>query len=181
MRRRALKLFLMLPLLLTLGGCEAARWVIQRASSYQAIKVTTEGMSPTLKPGDKAIVEVGYYHQHPVERFDIVTFKLSPAHFSDVMRGMNENDLYVQRVIGLGGETVEIRDSRIFINGRVLEEPFATVPFDKRELFGPVKAPPDEVFLLGDNRMNSLDGRYWARPTLATGNIHGKVTQIFPQ
>ncbi|MBV9927122.1 MAG: signal peptidase I [Acidobacteria bacterium] len=181
MKSRALKLSLMLPLLLTLGGCEAARWVVQRAVPYQMIRVPSEGMSPALKPGDRAMVEVGFYRQHPVERFDIVTFKLSPAHFSELMSGMNENDQYVQRVVGLGGETVEIRGGRIFIDGRALEEPFATVPLDKRESFGPVKIPQGEAFLLGDNRTNSLDGRYWARPTLATANIVGKVIQIYPK
>jgi signal peptidase I len=183
MKSRALKLSLVLPLLLTFGGCEAARWVVQRATSYQFIKVPSgaEGMSPTFKPGDTAAVAIDYYRRHAVGRFDIVIFKLSPANFSDLMGGMGRDDQYVQRVIGLGGETVEIRDGRIFIDGLVLEEPFATVPLDKRELFGPLKIPPGEVFLLGDNRPDSLDGRYWARPTLATGNIVGKVTQIFPK
>ena len=180
MRRRALRLTLSLPLLLTLGGCQAAR-LIQRAAAHRVIKVPSAGMAPTINPGDMALVEEGYYRSHPVGRFDIVTFRLSPEHFSEVMEGMDEKAEYVQRVVGLGGETLEIEGGRILVNGRVLEEPFASAPLDSKSSFGPVEIPPGVVFLLGDNRPNSLDGRYWARPTLGTGNIIGRVDQILPQ
>ena len=180
MNRRALRLTLPLPLLLTLGGCQAAHWV-QRAAAHRVIKVPSAGMAPTINPGDMAWVEDGYYRGRPVERFDIVTFRLSPEHFSEFMGGMDEEAEYVQRVIGLGGETLEIKAGRVFVDGRPLEEPFDRVPFVQESPFGPVRIPPGEVFLLGDNRPNSLDGRYWARPTLSTGNIIGKVGQILPQ
>ena len=180
MSRRAFGLALSLPLLLTLGGCQAARWV-QRAAAHRVIKVPSAGMAPTINPGDMALVEEGYYRGRPVERFDIVTFRLSPEHFSGLMEGMDEKAEYVQRVVGLGGETLEIKAGRVFVNGRALEEPFAPVPLGSESSFGPVGIPPGEVFLLGDNRPNSLDGRYWARPTLGTGNIIGRVTQILPQ
>jgi signal peptidase I len=180
MRRRALRLTLALPLLVTLGGCQAWR-IIQRAATHRIIRVPSEGMSPTIKPGDMAAVEEGYYGEQPVRRFDVVTFKLSPENFSEIMTGMDENAVYVQRVVGLGGETLEIKGGRIYVDGSALEETFAAVPFAEEVPFGPLKIPPDEVFLLGDNRPNSLDGRYWARPTLKRRQILGKVVEIFPQ
>ena len=182
MIRRAFKLTLSLPLLLALGGCNGGR-AIYHAVAHRIVKVPTEAMVPTIKPGDRAAVDERYYANHPVQRFDMVTFKLPAENLTAEMAGMmtDENTIYLKRVIGLGGETVEIRGGRIYIDGRELEEPFATVPLTPRDEFGPVKIPEGEFFLMGDNRQNSLDGRYWARPTLKRQYILGKVVEIFLQ
>jgi signal peptidase I len=181
MRRRALRATLVLAVAAASAGCGWGRLIYRRATAHRIIRVPSAGMTPTIKPGDMAAVEEGYYRDQPVRRFDIVTFKLSPEHFSEIMAGMEENAEYVQRVVGLGGETLEIKGGRVYVDGSALEETFAAVPFAEDEPFGPVKIPPDEVFLLGDNRPNSLDGRYWARPTLKRREITGKVVEIFPQ
>ena len=180
MRRRALRLTLSLPLLLTLGGCQAAK-IIFRSATHRIISVPSEGMAPTIRPGDMAAVEEGYYRAQPVRRFDVVTFKLAPENFSELMSDMDAGAIYVQRVVGLGGETLEIKGGKVLIDGRALEEPFATVPFAEEPPFGPVKIPEGEFFLLGDNRPNSLDSRYWARHTLRQPQLLGKVVEIFRQ
>src|SRR4051812_3957288 len=132
MRWLALLLFAFL-----LVGC--SRW---------AYKVPTIGMEPTIKAGESVWTETGFYSNHPVGRFDIVVFKAPP----DEVSGVKEMKL-VKRVIGLGGETVEIRKGRVYINGQKLSEPFDTIP-DKDD-FGPLRVPEGEYFLLGDNRPNS--------------------------
>ena len=178
MKRRAFKLILSLPLLFTSGGCDAGRRLYY-ASTHQVVRVPTGNMEPTIKPGDMAAVDTGYYSGHPVQRFDLVMFKLAPENISPEMEGMDT--VYLKRVVGLGGETLEIKGGGVYIDGRALEEPFTAIPSDAREEFGPLKIPAGEFFLMGDNRPNSLDGRYWARPTLKQQQLLGKVVKIFPQ
>jgi signal peptidase I len=153
---------------------------IYYAATHQRVRVPTANMEPTIKPGDEAAVDVGYYEGHAVERFDLVTFRLSLENIpADTGGTIDEETVFLKRVVGLGGETLEVKRGRVYIDGRVQDEPFATVPLDKKEQFGPVKIPEGEYFLMGDNRQNSLDGRFWPRPTLRKQNILGKVVEIF--
>lgn len=138
-------------------------------------------MLPMIRPGDYAAVDMSYYVAHPVRRFEMVVFKLAE---DNIPRDLTESDrdtIYLQRVVGLGGETLEIKGGRIYINGQQLNESFNTVPLNGRGNFGPVTIPDGEYFLMGDNRPNSMDSRYWARPTLRQQSILGKVVEIFPQ
>ncbi len=180
MRRRALRLFLPLPLLLASGGCETGRRVYY-AATHRIVRVPTGAMLPTIKPGDAAAVNEHYYSTHPVERFDMVTYRLPRENVPAGVTGIDENTQYLKRVVGLGGETLEIKGGRVYIDGRVLEEPFATAPLREQDAFGPLKIPEGEYFILGDNRQDSLDSRYWARPTLKKQYITGKVVEVFPQ
>ncbi len=180
MKRRARRFILSLPLLLAPAGCDAGRRLYY-ASAYRIVRVPTGNMVPTVKPGDAAAVDEGYYSGHPVERFDLVTFRLPRENMTEEMESVGEGTVYLKRVVGLGGETLEIKGGRVYVDGRALEEPFATVPLGAEDAFGPVRIPEGEFFLMGDNRQNSLDGRYWARPTLKKQYILGKVVQIFPQ
>ena len=65
------------------------------------------------------------------------------------------------RSIGLPGDVMEIRDAAVWINGQRLAEPYLDGPMIAREHFGPVRVPPDSYFVMGDNRENSYDSRYW--------------------
>ena len=187
MRTKSPTTKLVLPALLAawLAGCGLPARELPYALTHQIARVPSEGMSPTIKPGDHVAIKVGFYDDRPVQRFDIVAYKQRPENLPHV-EGFDEETIALSRVIGLGGEKVELKEGKVFVNGRLLDEPFETVPLPppdpRRDPGRPVVfVPPGEYFLMGDNRPNSFDGRYWEMPTLAKRYIHGKVTDIFPQ
>jgi signal peptidase I len=87
----------------------------------------------------------------------------------------------IKRVVALGGESVEVRGARVYINGQPLDEPYARWAeggkFDGN--FGPRTVPADHVLLLGDNRDNSKDSRFWTEPFLDIKRIKGKAVVVF--
>jgi signal peptidase I len=178
MRRSLLSAALAASSLVLCAGCDAARRVYY-AAAYRTARVPTEAMLPTIKLGDYISIDENYYSKHPVQRFDIVAFRLPPENVPPAVSGVAPNTVYVKRVIGLGGETLEIKGGKVYINGRALEEPFPSVPLGAGDKFGPVGIPEGELFLLGDNRQDSLDSRYWRRPTLRGQYVSGKVIEIF--
>lgn len=155
-----MKRFAPLLLLICLIGC--SQWVY---------KVPTGAMEPTIMPGNSVVTDLIIYSKQPIERFDIVILKAPPS--KDY--GYKEMKV-VMRVIGLGGEVVEIRKGKVFINGRELIEPFTFIP--SSDDFGPITVPDGEYFMLGDNRPNSYDSRYWNPTTIEKKDIEGKVTEI---
>ncbi|MDQ3135150.1 MAG: signal peptidase I [Acidobacteriota bacterium] len=141
-------------------------------------RVPSENMLPTIKMGDGILADQLYYQRSSVQRFDVVLFKAAEATAdSDFM--VEKDETWVKRVIGLGGETVEIKQGKVFINGQLLAEPFSIIPSE--DDFGPVRVPEGEVFLLGDNRPNSADSRIWPDPTLSQKSITAKVLEVIPQ
>jgi signal peptidase I len=153
----------------------------------QAFQIPTGSMEPTLLVGDFLLVNKLVYAAAPtgleqtvlprraIRRGDIVVFKYP-------------NDLtkdYVKRAIGFPGETLEIKDKRVFINGAPLDEPYAhhseslVMPAgsDARDNFGPVTVPAGSVFAMGDNRDNSQDSRYWG--FLPESYIKGRPWTIY--
>lgn len=116
-------------------------------------------------PGDRVFGNrLAYVFSEP-ERFDIIIFK-----YPD-----DESQLFIKRVIGLPGETVEIRDGNIYIDGS--EEPLDDV--DTKETmegsFGPYTVPEGCYFVMGDNRNNSRDSRYWEHTFVSEDEILGKA------
>ncbi len=134
---------------------------------------STGAMLPTIGIGDHlGTVEIKNEKLNPIERFDIVIYKPQSA------KGLplEENARFVHRVIGLPNETVEIKKGLIYINGNLIEEYFKKIEEEKD--FPAVKIPEGEYFLLGDNRSESLDSRYWNKPTIKREDIYGKVGTI---
>ena len=126
-----------------------------KAFLFQAFYIPSDSMVPTLKTNDRVIVNKLSYKLHSVHRGDIVVFKAPPNVDPSVQ------DL-VKRVIGLPGETIEGRaDGHIYIDGKVLKEPY----LPKGQLPGPgfpaIKVPKDEYWVMGDNRPASKDSRYF--------------------
>ena len=116
----------------------------------QRTHVSGESMENTLDNGDQLIVDKITYRFQDPERFDIIVF---PFHYK-------ENTYYIKRIIGLPGETVQIADGTIYINGEVLEEAYGReVMQDPGIAAEPITLGEDEYFVLGDNRNQSSDSR----------------------
>ena len=116
----------------------------------------------TLHDGDIMILNIIDYKVHGVKRFDIVV--------------VDEGDeLIIKRVIGLPGDTVEYKNNKLYINGKKVNDKYAS---EKTEDFS-VLVPKNEYFVLGDNRTNSLDSRAFG--TFSSKKIKGKTSMIvFP-
>ena len=142
-------------------------------------------MAPTLPVGDRIVVDKLSYHLHGVDRGNIVVFSTPP---NEDCAGPPVADL-VKRVIGLPGETINLQDGNVYINGRLLPEPF--LPTDLRtdtypgpsnndfSLHHAYRIPAGDVFVMGDNRPESCDSRYWG--PIRESTIVGKVDlRIWP-
>ncbi len=140
--------------------------VIIRMFIFQPFYIPSGSMEPTLHIGDRIIVsKISYYFQEP-QRGDIIVFKFP----------LDPKRDFVKRIIAKGGETVAIRDSRLYIDGRPVQEDYLP-PGLRFEDFGPVKVPPGTYFMLGDNRNNSDDSRVWG--AMPEENIIGKAIIIY--
>lgn len=132
-------------------------------------KVPTGSMLNTIQEGDRIIASRLAYLNDDPERYDIIIF-----HFPD-----DESQYFVKRVIGLPGETVNIVNGIVYVtktDGTTiqLDDSFVTncVPTGN---FGPYVVPEDSYFMLGDNRNNSQDSRYWENKYVKKDKIIGKV------
>jgi signal peptidase I len=170
------KFVLIVLLSAAMSGCEAGRRVYLSAT-HRIVRIPTENMIPTIKPGDLAVINEHYYSTHPVERFDMIIFKHPQL---EELTG-EKDPTYLKRVIALGGEKVEIHRGQLYVNGKELTQPFQFIAHDPEEEFAQIIVPEGEYFLLGDNRQNSLDSRYWKQPTINKSHIRGKVVEILPQ
>jgi signal peptidase I len=141
----------------------------------QPYKVQQQSMEHTLEPDQYVLVDKLTPHFDTYKRGDIVVFS-PPPDWSRV-----DETPFIKRVIGLGGETVEIRDGDVFINGTQVEEPylFAPAPGDPMQ---PTTVPGDEhrwvipageLFLMGDHRSNSADSRMFG--PVETGQVIGRA------
>ena len=161
-------------------------WVVQ------AFKIPTGSMENNLLIGDHLLVNKFIFGPtplaigrallpvRPIRRGDIVVFKYPEEPDRD----------FIKRVIGLPGETIELKNKKVHVNGQPLEEQhyvhFLTPPsndyqevtaYDLRERFGPVTVPDDKYFVMGDNRDNSQDSRYWG--FLPRSYVKGKALLIY--
>lgn len=134
-------------------------------------KIPSESMEQTIMTGDRVFGNrLAYLFDKP-KRFDIVIFKY-PDH---------EKELFIKRIIGMPGETVEIRDGKVYIDGakEPLDDSFT--PEEPLGDYGPYVVPEDSYFMLGDNRNYSKDSRFWNNPYVAEDKILGKaVLRYFP-
>jgi signal peptidase I len=141
----------------------------------KAYKLPAQSMAPTLIVGDHIMVNKKYYTNKNPERGDIVIFPYPPTPKKD----------YIKRVIGLGGEIIEIRKNQVYINGQPLEESYiqasnklkGTTHRVPGSEFGPVTVPDGKLFVLGDNRDNSVDSRMFGFVDI--GTLKGRALYIY--
>ena len=120
----------------------------------EARYIPSSSMEPTLEINDRLIIEKISYRFRTPRRGDVVVF--SPT---DKLREQNFKDAFIKRVIGLPGETVEVRGGTVYVNGEALREKYIEEAPDYK--YGPVEVPGDRYLVLGDNRNNSYDSHYW--------------------
>ncbi len=150
-------------------------YVVQRA------KVSGPSMMNTLMDDENVLVSKISYKVHAPERFDIIVF-YPYKHRDDVESEEKKKEHYVKRVIGLPGETIQIKGSDIYINGKVIEEHYGKDPITQAGIAEePLTLGKDEYFVLGDNREVSLDSRYQEVGPVHKDAIDGKaVLRIWP-
>jgi signal peptidase I len=119
--------------------------------ALQNFKVEGESMEPNLHNSEYILVNKIDYMIHSPSRGDIIVFQAVPAQQPD-------KD-FIKRVIGLPGETVEVKNSTVFINGHPLKEPYELQP--PTYTYKKTVVPKDDYFVLGDNRNNSQDSHLW--------------------
>lgn len=158
-------------------------WVVQ------AFKIPTGSMEHNLLIGDHLLVnkfvfgptagaaEEWMLPTGAVERGDVVVFKFPEEPERD----------FIKRVIGLPGETLELRRKRVHIDGEALDEPYlegrqpvlpsGAVAVERRDTFGPVTIPDGHYFMMGDNRDNSQDSRFWG--PLPHGYLKGRAMVVY--
>jgi signal peptidase I len=164
-----------------------------RTFVVQAFKIPTGSMENNLLIGDHLLVNKMVFGPgatglerlvmpgRDIRRGDVVVFKYPEDPERD----------FIKRVIGLPGETLEVRDKRVYINGNRLDEPYVhyleppssagqyneVTSYDLRERYGPVTIPAGRYFMMGDNRDNSQDSRYWGY--LPREYIKGRALMIY--
>ena len=161
-----------------------------RTFVFQAFKIPTGSMKPNLLVGDHLLVnkfifapaasaiERALLPMRDIDRGDVVVFKFPEEPDRD----------FIKRVIGLPGETLELKNQTIFINGMPLVEPYADYVFppssqgaddsaDLRRRYGPVTVPAGHYFMMGDNRDDSQDSRYWG--FLPKSYVKGRALFIY--
>jgi signal peptidase I len=163
-----------------------------RTFVVQAFKIPTGSMEENLLIGDHLLVNKFVYGPtatpledrvlpiDDISRGDVIVFKYPVEPDRD----------FIKRVIGLPGETVEVRERKVFINGASIDEPYVhyllpssssdfheVTSYDVRERYGPVTVPAGHYFMMGDNRDNSQDSRYWG--FLPRELVKGKALVIY--
>ena len=134
--------------------------------------------APTLNAAERTLLPID-----PIRRGDIIVFKYPEEPERD----------FIKRTIGLPGETIELRNKRVYINDKPLDEPYVhflfppddpalrpedgASDFDVRRQYGPVTVPAGQYFMMGDNRDNSQDSRYWG--FLPREYVKGKALFVY--
>jgi len=124
-------------------------------------------MAPTLEPGDRVLVDkLAYRFSSEPERGELVAFE-SPE----------DGGVSLKRVVGVAGDEVEVYDGVLLVNGEAPEEPYVEHGLLDSTFFGPQEVPADHVFVMGDNRSNSVDSRSFG--AVPEGDVLGEVSARF--
>ncbi len=166
-----------------------------RTFIIQAFKIPSGSMEPTLLIGDHILVSKFSYGVHIPNVIPFIHLKLFPdiVLFSEMPeRGdiivfkfpKNEQRDFIKRVIGLPGDLIQVKSQKVYINDKPYEDPSAfhseapsPDPIMPRDDFGPMVIPDGHLFVMGDNRENSQDSRYWG--VLDVKKVKGKALVIY--
>jgi signal peptidase I len=165
------RLWTLLSIPLTYFGFNLVFTSLLFAADFRAMEFNSSAMEPTLFNGDKFMIDRDYYHKHSCGHNDLVAMRIEGAQT-------------VKRVVAVGGDTIEARDKVVFLNGRVLEEPFAYHPrgggnVPEQDNFGPITVAAGKYFVMGDNRDTSRDSRMSDFGQVDRSSIVGRPLYIY--
>jgi signal peptidase I len=130
---------------------------------YQPVKVEGTSMAPLLSDQERIFINKFVYRFEDIHRGDVVVFWYP----------LDRSKSFIKRVIGLPGETVEIRHGLLYVNGQLIPEPYVPPQYTDVTDFGPIKVPKDSYFVMGDHRISSNDSRVFG--PVASQFIYGRA------
>src|SRR5271169_1766219 len=130
---------------------------------YQPVKVEGTSMAPLLSDQERIFINKFVYRFEPIDRGDVVVFWYP----------LDRSKSFIKRVVGLPGETVEIRQGIVYVNGTPLPEPYVPPQYEDLSDFGPMRVPRDRYFVMGDHRISSNDSRVFG--PVASRYIYGRA------
>jgi signal peptidase I len=130
---------------------------------YQPVKVEGTSMAPLLKDQERIFINKFVYRFEPIDRGDVVVFWYP----------LDRSKSFIKRVVGLPGETVAIRRGHVFVDGRLLREPYILSEYLDDASYPPVHVPAGDYFVMGDHRDSSNDSRMFG--PVARRYIYGKA------
>jgi signal peptidase I len=130
---------------------------------YQPVKVEGTSMAPLLSDQERIFINKFVYRFEPIQRGDVVVFWYPLDHSKS----------FIKRVVGLPGEAVEIRQGAVYVDGRIVPEPYVPPQYEDLSDFGPVRVPKDNYFVMGDHRISSNDSRVFG--PVASRFIYGRA------
>jgi signal peptidase I len=130
---------------------------------YQPVKVEGTSMAPLLSDQERIFINKFVYRFEDIHRGDVVVFWYP----------LDRSKSFIKRVIGLPGETVDIRRGLLYVNGQLVPEPYVPPQYTDVTDFGPIKVPKDSYFVMGDHRISSNDSRVFG--PVASQFIYGRA------
>jgi signal peptidase I len=130
---------------------------------YQPVKVEGTSMAPLISDQERVFINKIVYRFESISRCDVVVFWYP----------LDRTKSFIKRVVGLPGETVEVRQGVVYVDGRALDEPYLLPQYVDTSNFGPVRVPPDQFFVMGDHRDSSNDSRVFG--SVPASYIYGKA------
>jgi signal peptidase I len=130
---------------------------------YQPVKVEGTSMAPLLSDQERIFINKFVYRFEPIHRGDVVVFWYP----------LDRTKSFIKRVIGLPGETVEIRQGAVYVNGFPIAEPYVPPQYEDLSDYGPMRVPMDDYFVMGDHRISSNDSRMFG--PVASRFIYGRA------
>ena len=116
---------------------------------YQPVKVEGTSMNPLLSDQERIFINKFIYHFAPIDRGDVVVFWYP----------LDRSKSFIKRIVGLPGETIEIRAGEVYVNGKELQDQFVPPSYLDGSTYGPIEITQDEYFVMGDHRDSSNDSR----------------------
>jgi signal peptidase I len=141
----------------------AAIAVVSLRLIYEPVKIQGSSMTPLLSDREAIVINRLVYHFEPIHRGDVVVFRYP----------LDVTQSYIKRIVGLPGETVQIRQGLVYVNGNSVSEPYIPSQYEDLSDFGPIQVPSDSYFVLGDRRRRSNDSRVFG--TVAQRLIEGRA------